>query len=170
MPDGQRMTVLATIGYEGATPEDFLAALRRAAVSLLLDIREAPISRRPGFSKRELAATMESAGIAYLHLRGLGNPKPGRDAAKVGNTDLYLRIFTDHMNGEAARTDLARAASNVRRGGACLMCYERDHGRCHRNIVAAALAAKTGVTVEHIQVQPGTASQTPGLDLFGPRE
>ncbi len=165
------MTTLATIGYEGTSLEDFVTALRAARVSLLLDIREAPVSRRPGFSKRDLAAAVEAAGIAYLHLRGLGNPKPGRDAAKAGNTDLYLRIFTDHMKSEAARSDLARAASYARRSGACLMCYERDHRRCHRNIVAKALAAETGVTLDHIKIDPpGTAQQMRGLDLSGARE
>jgi uncharacterized protein (DUF488 family) len=146
------MTVLMTIGYEGATQEDFVAALRAAQVSILLDVREAPVSRRPGFSKRDLAAAVEAAGIAYLHLRGLGNPKPGRDAAKVGDTDTYLRIFNDHMKSEVARSDLRRAASYARRGGACLMCYERDHRRCHRDIVAAALAAETGVAVCRLEV------------------
>ena len=68
------MTVLATIGYEGAALADFIATLKAARVSLVLDIREAPISRRPGFSKRVLGAALEETGIAYLHLRGLGNP------------------------------------------------------------------------------------------------
>ena len=146
------MTTVSTIGYEGASLEDFVATLQKARVSVLLDIREAPVSRRPGFSKRDLAAAVEAAGIAYLHLRGLGNPKPGRDAARAGNTENYLRIFTDHMRSEAARLDLARAASYARRGGGCLMCYERDHRRCHRDIVGAALAANTGVTVRHLEV------------------
>ncbi len=164
------MTMLTTIGYEGASVDDFLAALRAAQVSILLDIREAPVSRRPGYSKRDLAAAVEAAGIAYQHLRGLGNPKPGRDAAKAGDTDTYLRIFNDHLKSDAARSDLRRAASYAKRGGVCLMCFERDHRRCHREIVAAALAAKTGLPVRHLKTGLAGAQQQPGLDLFGDGE
>ena len=118
----------------------------------LLDIREAPVSRRPGFSKRALAAALEAAGIAYQHLHGLGNPKPGRDAAKSGDVETYQRIFTAHMKTVAAREDLARASVLVGQGGACLLCYERDHRRCHRDIVADALAEGGGITLRHLTV------------------
>ena len=163
------MARLATIGYEGASLEDFVTALRAARVLLLLDIRKAPVSRRPGFSKCDLALAVEAAGIAYLHLRGLGNPKAGRDAARVGNTEAYLLIFTNHMKDEAARSDLRRAAAYARRGGACLMCYERDHQRCHRDLVARAVAENAGVILEHLKVRFGTVQQSPGLDLSGVR-
>ncbi len=159
------MTVLLSIGYEGAALEDFIATLKAARVGQLLDIREAPVSRRPGYSKRELARALEAAGIAYLHLRGLGNPKPGREAAKSCDTKTYLRIFTDHMKTVLAQSDLTRAAEHARRGGACLLCYERDHRRCHRDIVAAALADETGATIRHLKVREGCAAGAPGLDL-----
>ncbi len=159
------MTVLATIGYEGAALEDFLATLAAARVTTLLDIREAPVSRRPGFSKRALATALEAAGIAYVHLHGLGNPKPGRDAVKAGDKDTYLRIFTQHMKSDMAEADLARAAGYARDGGACLLCYERDHRRCHRDIVADALAGQAGVTLRHLKVDAGRATAPPGLDL-----
>lgn len=94
-------------------------------------------------------------GIAYLHLRGLGSPRPARDAAKHANTEVYLRIFENHMKSAAARSDFARAAAYARKGGACLMCFERDHRRCHRDIVAAALAAETGVSLRHLEVGRG---------------
>ena len=159
------MTVLATIGYEGAALEDFLATLAAAKVSSLLDIREAPVSRRPGFSKRALSAALEAVGIAYVHLHGLGNPKPGRDAAKAGDKNTYLWIFTQHMKSDAALSDLARAVGYARDGGACLLCYERDHRRCHRDIVADALAGETGVTLLHLKVDAGLAAGPPSLDL-----
>lgn len=146
------MTILATIGYEGADLADFLATLKAAGVTRLLDIREAPVSRRPGYSKRVLAAALEEAGIAYQHLHGLGNPKPGRDAAKSGDTETYQRIFTAHMKTATAQDDLARAATLAGQGGACLLCYERDHWRCHRDIVADTLAERGGVTLLHLKV------------------
>ena len=155
------MSVLATIGYDGAALEEFLAALKAARVSRLIDIREAPVSRRPGFSKRDLQNALERAGIAYLHLRGLGNPKPGRDAAKAGDTETYRRIFLLHMTSDDARTDLAKAAAYARQGGACLLCYERDHRRCHRDIVSGLVAQGTDVTLRHLKVSSVLAAEQP---------
>ena len=77
MPD------LLTIGYEGCTIDDVVAELRGARVSLLIDVRAVPMSRKPGFSKRQLAAGLDEQGIGYVHLQGLGTPKPGRDAVRA---------------------------------------------------------------------------------------
>jgi len=159
------VTTLATIGYEGSALEDFTATLKAAGVSTLLDIREAPVSRRPGFSKRQLATALEEAGIAYLHLRGLGNPKEGRDAAKAGEIETYLAVFTEHMRSKPAQADLDRAAGYAGEGGACLMCYERDHRRCHRDIVSGLLAERTGVTLRHLTARAGLSAQPAGFDF-----
>ena len=73
---------LFNIGYEGRSLDDFIAALRAAGVTLLADVRDAPISRKPGFSKNALANALQEQGIAYRHIRALGCPKPVRDAWK----------------------------------------------------------------------------------------
>jgi len=80
---------LLTIGYEGCTIDNVLAALREARVGLLIDVRAVPQSRKPGFSKRQLAAGLDEKGIDYLHLQGLGTPKPGRErgAGRASRTD-----------------------------------------------------------------------------------
>lgn len=133
------MTVeLLTIGYEGAS-----------AVALL-DVREAPVSRKPGFSKRAIEAMLAAAGIGYRHLRDLGTPKPGRDAARAGDIDTFRRIFDAQLASPAGRAALDEAAVLARDGGVCLLCYERDPERCHRSIVAEAIAARTGLAVRHL--------------------
>src|SRR5579863_6700898 len=71
---------LSTIGYEKARLADFIAALRAAGIAAVLDVRDRPISRRPGFSKRQLAAAIEAAGMRYVHLAALGTPPEGREA------------------------------------------------------------------------------------------
>jgi uncharacterized protein (DUF488 family) len=76
---------ICTIGYEGANMPGFVTALREAGVTLVLDIRAQPISRKKGFSKHQLPAHLQEAGIAYRHLRGLGTPKAGREAARGGD-------------------------------------------------------------------------------------
>ncbi len=125
-----------TIGYEGSVVDNVVAALREAGVTHLLDVRALPQSRKPGFSKRLLGGTLEAAGIRYTHLRGLGTPKAGRDAVRHGDVAAMHRIFRAHMQEPAALVDLARAAEIAAAEPACLLCFERDHTHCHRQIVA----------------------------------
>lgn len=143
-------STLRTIGYEGATLEGFLAALRRSRVSLLIDVRAVAVSRRKGFSKTALAAALAEAGIGYLHLRDLGDPKPGREAARAGRMSEFRAIYNAHLRGAVAQAALAEAARVVEHRAACLLCYEADPSGCHRNIVAAALSRKTGLAVQHL--------------------
>jgi uncharacterized protein (DUF488 family) len=137
---------LFTIGYEGSVVDSVLAALREAGVTHLLDIRAVPQSRKPGFSKRLLGGTLEAAGIRYTHLRGLGTPKAGRDAIRHGDVAAMHRIFRAHMQEPEAQVDLARATELSAAEPCCLLCFERDHSHCHRQIVADML----GTTARHL--------------------
>ena len=138
---------IATIGYEGSTIDNFVATLRAAAIDVLIDIRDLPLSRKKGFSKSQLAEVLAASGIGYVHLKGLGNPKDGRLAARAGQYGLYQKIFRRHMQTEVALRDIDIAADLVRAGRACLMCFECDHVKCHRSIVADRLAQITRLTV-----------------------
>jgi uncharacterized protein (DUF488 family) len=130
---------LFTIGYEGSTLPAVIAALRAAGVRHLIDVRAVPLSRKPGFSKRLLCASVEEAGLRYTHLRGLGTPKAGRDAARRGDAATMGRIFRAHMEEPEAQADLARAAALAGAEPVCLLCFERDPAHCHRSIVADLL-------------------------------
>ena len=153
-------TILTTIGYENADLSDFIASLHAASVTCLVDVRELAMSRRRGFSKSALSAALGAEDIAYVHLRGLGDPKEGRDAARRGDYARFINIFTRHIDTPVAQADLARAASLVAKGGACLMCYERDHTSCHRSIVATAISATIPITIRHIGVSAGIAARS----------
>ena len=148
---------LFTIGYEGASLEDFLATLNIAGVDQLVDIRDFPGSRRKGFSKNALREALGAEGIGYEHLKGLGDPKPGRDAARAGRFDEFLAIYTAHFETEVARDDLLRAVDLVVEKRSCLLCYERDYRSCHRNIVAQRIFEMTGLTVQNLGVRLGAA-------------
>lgn len=152
------MSTLATIGYEGAALDDFLATLTTARVRTLIDVRELPISRRAGFAKKALSAALESIGIEYVHLRGLGDPKPGREAARANDHAKFLSIYTAHLRTAVAKGDLAEAVTLSEHGGACLMCYERDPSGCHRKLVAEKISAITGSAVKHLGVKDGIVS------------
>lgn len=143
---------LLTIGYEGCTIDGVLTTLRDARVDLLIDVRAVAASRKPGFSKRQLAAGLDAAGIRYVHLQGLGTPKPGRDAVRAGHPERMVPIFREHMTSDRALAELAQARVLAREARACLLCFERDHHHCHRRLVAEMITAETGQTTTHLAV------------------
>lgn len=144
------MTDLLTIGYEGCTIDGVLTTLRAAKVDLLIDVRAVAASRKPGFSKRQLAAGLDEIGIRYVHLQGLGTPKPGRDAVRAGHPERMEPIFREHMTSDRAQVELAQAKLLARENRACLLCFERDHMHCHRRFVAEMVSAETGQAVHHL--------------------
>jgi uncharacterized protein (DUF488 family) len=149
------MSPLFTIGYEHATSRAMLDELARAKVDLVVDVRAVSSSRRPGFSKRQLAAGLDERGIRYLHLRALGTPKEGRLAARSGHRDELFRIYEKHLQTAGAREELddlaALAASGQR---LCLLCYERDPEGCHRRRIGEIVHERTGAMVEHLFCAP----------------
>jgi uncharacterized protein (DUF488 family) len=144
---------LLTIGYEGCTIAEILAELRAARVGLLIDVRAVPQSRKPGFSKRQLAAGLDEQGIVYVHLQGLGTPKPGRDAVRAGHPERMEPIFREHMTSDHAQADLANARQLAFGARACLLCFEQDPMTCHRRFVAEMVAAETGQPIVHLHAR-----------------
>jgi uncharacterized protein (DUF488 family) len=147
------MKPLHTIGYEGSCISDFLTTLKVVGIDLLIDIRDVPISRKKGFSKNGLSQSLQERGIGYLHLKGLGDPKPGRIAAREGRFDDFQRIFRTHMRSSAAKIDLARGVEAAQSHYACLLCFEREHHQCHRCIVAEQMALQGGFNLIHLGVR-----------------
>lgn len=154
------MKRLFTIGYEQSTTDAFFDALTQAKVRLLVDVRAVAASRRPGFSKRQLAAGLDERGIGYVHLQKLGTPKEGRLAARSGHADVMLRIFERHLRTPEAQHELdelaALAKASLARSGRslCLLCYEREPAHCHRLRLADELHARLGLKVEHLFCAP----------------
>ena len=154
------MRSIATIGYENATVQSFLDALRGAGVDLLVDVRAVASSRRPGFAKSRLAENVGGAGIEYLHLRGLGTPADGRAAARAGRHQEMHAIFREHLATPEAQAELETLADLVRSGRrVCLLCLEADPAHCHRSLVAAALAERVPVRVEHLTPETSAGNE-----------
>ena len=141
------MPTLATIGYERALLADVIDRLKNAGVRIVIDVRAVAASRRAGFSKTLLAASLDEAGIAYLHLRALGTPKAGRQAARAGHTEEMHRIFEAHLQEPEAQLALAEATAIVRQRPAALLCYEAEARDCHRAIVADRIRAEIGCEI-----------------------
>ena len=136
-----------TIGYEAATLADVIGRLRGSRAELVVDVRAIASSRRAGFSKTVLAASLAEAGIGYLHLRPLGTPKPGRDAARAGRCAEMRAIFAEHLETPAAALALDQAIEVTRERRAALLCYEASPDCCHRQVVARRITARTGAEV-----------------------
>ena len=142
---------LFTIGYEQTPAKAVLDELAQAGVKLLVDVRAVASSRRPGFSKTQLAAGLDERGIAYLHLRGLGTPKEGREAARSGKYDVLEKIYTRHLKTTQAREELDELSALVKKSGpVCILCYERDHLHCHRRWIAEIIEDREGVKIENL--------------------
>ncbi len=159
------MTTLYTIGYEQSSADRLVDALVSAGVTVLADIRAVPVSRRRGFSKRQLAGRVEQAGLQYRHLVPLGNPKAGRDAGRAGQMMEFRRIYADQLATEPARAALVELGALAEAEAVCLLCYERDPGTCHRSIVADLLAGQHQFQIRHLtpQMGPATADDGPRL-------
>lgn len=154
--------MLSTVGYEGAALEDFILTLQRANVEVLVDVRERAQSRRRGFSKTALSHRLGKAGIAYVHYRELGDPKPGREAARAGDMKLFRRIYGAVIVGAPAKAAVGAIIQLTRTSHACLMCYEADASDCHRTLVAAKIERETGKPTTHLKVTVEQASKQPG--------
>ena len=142
---------LFTIGYEQTPAKSVLDELEAAGVKLLVDVRAVASSRRPGFSKNQLAAGLDQRGISYLHLRGLGTPKEGRLAARSGKYDVLRKIYTAHLKTPQAKEELDALSALVKKAGpVCLLCYERDHTHCHRRWIAEIIEERDKVKVENL--------------------
>ena len=139
------MTIIYTIGYEATTMADFLAALQRAGVERVIDVRALPLSRRPGFSKSSLAASLAEAGIDYVHLKALGTPKRGRDAAKKGDVATLTAVYDEQLGLPEAQAAAAIMLGLTAEKPSALLCYEREPQHCHRTLLLDAVGE--GVTV-----------------------
>lgn len=131
---------LFTIGYEGATMDEFLSALQSAGVERVIDVRAVASSRRPGFSKTALSNALAEAGIDYVHLRALGTPADGRAAARAGRQSDLERIYAGQLQLPEAMVQAEQMRELAAEKPSALLCYERDPGGCHRTLLWKAAA------------------------------
>lgn len=138
-----------TVSYEGRSLEKFLADLRAAGVRLVADVREAPFSRKPGFSKNALAEALRGVDIGYRHFRMLGCPRLVRDRYREdGDWEQYTRDFMAHLDQQ--QSTIQELAVLTTAQPTALLCYEADFNRCHRTFVARAVAKVAGAQIVHI--------------------
>ncbi len=145
------MPILFTVGYQGLTPDTFVEALRRAGVSTVADVRAKPFSRKPGFSGKRLAETLEGEGLGYVWLQALGSPEPARDLAHKGDMAGMRRLYAAHLDSPETADAYATLRGLALDEDVCLLCFEADPNDCHRLTLAERLTADTGLPVEHLR-------------------
>jgi uncharacterized protein (DUF488 family) len=146
-----RKKKIFTIGYEQVSSRAVLDELEQAGVKLLVDVRAIASSRRAGFSKNQLAASLDDRGIGYIHLRGLGTPKEGREAVRKGDVATMKKIYVAHLKTLQAKKEMDELADLVKTGRpVCLLCFERDHTNCHRHFIAEIIEKRDHVTTENL--------------------
>jgi uncharacterized protein (DUF488 family) len=134
--------IFFTVGYERTTLAGLIAALQRAGVKTLVDVRDVANSRRAGFSKKLLSASLDEAGVSYVHLRALGTPKAGRQANRAGRMEEFRTIYQAAFERPEAQLALLEAEELMRDRPTALLCFCGDGEKCHRNLIAQALEAK----------------------------
>ena len=138
-----------SIGYEGRTAEETVAALVARGVHVVADVRLNPISRKPGLSKNSLAADLNRAGIEYTHLKPLGNPRDNRTAFGT-SSDARARFnaLLHSPEGDSAMNQLLDLADEALVG---VLCFERGVDDCHRQmILIEAKRRRPRVAVHHV--------------------
>jgi uncharacterized protein (DUF488 family) len=134
-----------TIRYEGTTVPEFIAALDKAGVQRVIDVRALPLSRRPGFSKTSLGAALGEAGIEYVHLKALGTPSDGRTAARAGRYSDMERIYEGQLELPEAMAQSAQMLELAREKPSALLCMEREPAHCHRTLLLKSVAPDADV-------------------------
>lgn len=156
---------VVTIGVYGFDQAAFLAALARARVKVLLDVRQRRGVRGSEYAwanSARLQAALADAGIEYRHHKELAPTTELRrlqyaedDRLGVGKRsrvelapeyrDRYTREILDQVDLQPI------VASLPADGEAALLCVERDPEACHRSLIADRMASEHGVTVRHLK-------------------
>lgn len=153
MTDSKSVSTTAfSIGHGNRSASDFVALLRDAGVTCVVDVRAYPASRRhPQFARIALEPALRAAGIRYLWegaaLGGMRSPRA--DSPHVALSDSAMRGFADHTGSESFRAAVARFVETAAAAPTALMCAEKDPRHCHRAFIADALLLQ-GVDVLHL--------------------
>jgi uncharacterized protein (DUF488 family) len=133
--------VLFTIGHSTHSIEEFLALLNAHGIRHLVDVRSIPKSRHvPQFNSEPLASSLNSANIAYTHLKDIGGRRHSRkDSINTGWRNTSFRGYADYMATQPFAEGLNTLIEIATTTPASIMCAEAVPWRCHRSLIADAL-------------------------------
>jgi uncharacterized protein (DUF488 family) len=142
---------LLTIGYEGRAIDEFVDRLKQFNITRLIDVREIPLSRKPGFSKTSLRERLEDENIEYVHVKALGSPSHIRNKLKTDSDyDYFFKAYGKYLsqNMEVIKEVYQFISDGIN----CIMCFERSPEKCHRTAVADKIKKYdgNGLKIKHI--------------------
>ena len=144
--------MLYTVGYEGLNINQFLTMLEEYGIKKIIDIREFPGSRKAGFSKTALREILSKNGVEYEHIVELGCPKEIRNNYKANSSWVeYARDFMAYVKTQDNALELIN--EKAQEMNCALMCFEANHNRCHRSLVATEMARRYQMKVCHADVE-----------------
>tara|TARA_B100001964_G_C14253466_1_gene611112 strand:+ start:3011 stop:3898 length:888 start_codon:yes stop_codon:yes gene_type:complete len=135
-----KKTALFTIGYEGASLEEYLNKLIQNDIKVLCDVRKNPLSMKYGFSKKQLKNATNNLGILYLHFPEFGIESNKRQNLKTQQD--YDKLLKKYKKQKLPKTKFSQEKIlKLMRGHkrTALTCFEADIRRCHRTYVAEAI-------------------------------
>src|ERR1051326_2275732 len=138
------MKTIFTIGHSTHPVEAFIALLQTHSIEVLVDVRTVPRSRHnPQFEIDALRASLHEAGIDYMHMAALGGlRRPRKDSPNNGWRNESFRGYADYMQTEAFQTALNELQELAQQHITAIMCAEAVPWRCHRSLIADALAVQ----------------------------
>jgi uncharacterized protein (DUF488 family) len=146
-------TIFHSLGYEKSESKDYLGRLQQHNVSVVVDVRDVPLSRKRGFSKNQLREALAEVGIEYIHIQTLGAPKELRDDLRSGGSWWnYVKQYTSRVLSRRGE-DIEFLIDLARRERISLLCFEREPRECHRSLVAAEMVKRGNghnLQIEHI--------------------
>jgi uncharacterized protein (DUF488 family) len=150
-PSSKQALVVMTIGHSNRPLETFIRLLQAHGVKQVIDVRTIPRSQHnPQFNRDTLPSDLRAAKILYRHMPGLGGlRRPQRDSPNGGWKNASFRGFADYMQTREFTASLGTLMKLAAVKQIALMCAEAVPWRCHRSLIADALAVR-GVQVEHI--------------------
>jgi len=142
---------LLTVGHSNRTLGELLDLLRAHGVEMLVDVRSVPRSRHnPQFNRETLPGELAAAGIEYRHMPGLGGlRRPRPDSRNTGWRNDSFRGYADYMETAEFERSLEELMALAGGRRTAVMCAEAVPWRCHRSMIADAVAARGG-EVRHI--------------------
>lgn len=140
-----------TLGYEKRNVQEFIEILKEANVQTLVDVRETAWSYKRDFCKTKFKNALSDAGIDYIHLKELGNPKEIRRSGVTSVSILkkYRRYLKDTSAGIPELLTLLESSKQEKKN-ICLTCYEKDHRDCHRSIISEHVFGKVTGKIVHL--------------------
>ena len=144
--------IVLTVGHSTHPLEAFIDLLKAHSVTRLIDVRTVPRSRHnPQFNRDTFSDALESSGIRYMHVAGLGGFRhtSRESSSNRGWRNEAFRGYADYMQTPEFAENLADLIELAKQERVVLMCAEAVPWRCHRSLIADALLIR-GVRVEEI--------------------